>query len=129
MLLHKAHASAKRPAWCIEHIMKVLHSEFDSTKLTAARDVAMSYMARTAHTVKRLKNLPDEAWEKMGESARIHQRQKLREFELAAEAWRQGPYGAIWDGGKIKRQPTEKELGDFEMRQPVKATKPLDFKT
>ena len=122
MLLEKAHASSKRPAWCIERIMKTLHNEFDSEQLTHAREKALSYMARTSCTFKRLQNLPDGAWEKMAEPARLKQRRVLKEFEEAAESWRQGPYGVMWNGGKLKREPTETELAEFKFRLSVQAT-------
>jgi hypothetical protein len=122
MLLEKAHASSKRPAWCIERIMKTLHNEFDSEQLTYAREKAISYMARTSLIFKRLQNLTDETWEKMAEPARLRQRQVLKEFEEAAESWRQGPYGVIWNGGKLKREPTETELAEFQFRLSVQAS-------
>ncbi len=91
MLGHKAYASSKRPAWCIERIIKSLHNEFDSEQLTHAREKALSYMARTSCTFKRLQNLTDASCEKMTEPARPKQRELLKEFEVAAESWRQGP--------------------------------------
>jgi hypothetical protein len=102
--------------------MKSLHNEFDSEQLTHARDIALSYMARTSCTFKRLHNLTDAAWEKMTEPARLKQRQLLKEFEEPTESWRHGPYGVIWDGGKLKREPTETELAEFKFRLSVQAT-------
>ncbi len=102
--------------------MKALHNELDSNQVTHAREKALSYMAKTSCTVKRLQNLPDGAWEKMEDPARLKQRQVLKEFEEATESWRQGPYGVIWDGGKLKREPSETELAEFKCRLSVQAT-------
>ncbi len=41
----------------------------------------------------------------------------LEEFELQAENWSRGPYGAIWNEGNLRRQPTDREIAKFHQRQ------------
>ena len=52
----------------------------------------------------------------------------LREFETFAEQWRLGPYGFIWDGGKVKRKPTRQEFEVFKERRVLNESKAKDPK-
>ena len=124
MLSERAQSSLKRPAWCIAHIMKILEREFDAKKLKGAREKAQKYMAKSALTFKRLRNISVDAWEAMGEAERLKKSDLVKEFELSAEQWRIGPYGSIWEGGKIKRMPTATELTDFKERRVLGGTIP-----
>ena len=116
MLPEKGPGNIKRPAWCIHAIMNILNAEFDELKLKGAYEKALAYMARSALQFKRLKNLTTEEWERMREQDKVKQRTLLSEYELAADEWKRGPYGAIWDGGKLRRQPTDKEIDDYKFR-------------
>ncbi len=86
--------------------MNIMTVEFAATKLKSVREKALKYMAKSSLHFKRLLQTPVEAWERMGEAERLKKRALLRDFESFAKQWRLGPYGFIWDGGKLKRQPT-----------------------
>ena len=105
--------------------MKILRTEFDESKLQGAQEKAVIYMSRSALLFKRLRNISEDSWGRMGEAERVRKRTLLDDFDAEAEGWRRGPYGAIWDGGTVTRQPKEHELTDFTHRQQLKDPKPL----
>jgi hypothetical protein len=77
-------------------------------------------MSRSAIKLKRLQSISEEAWEKMSEEERLTKEDLLKNFQKSAEQWRLGPYGYLWEGVKIKRPPTKKELMKFKERAATK---------
>jgi hypothetical protein len=114
----------KRPAWCTAHILKVLHTEFEASKLNGAELKIDKHIARSVLTMKRLKNMSEEAWQRMSEADRLKQRSLLEEFEYEAENWRRGPYGSLWNYGNLRMQPTNTKIDEYHQRQVKKASKP-----
>ena len=81
-------------------------------------------MAKSVRMFKRLKNISEEACERISEAYRIKQRALLEEFELEAENWRRGPYGTLWNNNNLRKQPTDKEIDECHQRQVQTVSKP-----
>ena len=128
MLPERGHLSLKCPAWCLDEIMNILGEEFDESQLKGARDKALKYMSHCIRMFKCLKNVSAEAWEAMGEVEREKKQAVLHEFESSANHWRVGAYGSIWEGGRLRRKPTGKELSDFKNRVSHVESKPVEPK-
>ena len=126
MLTERSQTGVKRPAWCLDEVMRILGEEFDESLLKNARLRARKYMANCSTTFKRLRSYSPEVWATMGESEREKSTLLLQEFEMSAKVWRLGAYGFIWEGGKLRRRPTAKELTDFQTRMCLKQTKPIE---
>ena len=114
----------KRPAWCIPLISTVLHTEFDASKLKGVEFKIAKHIARCGRVFKRLKDILEEAWERMSEGERLRQRAMLEDLELGAEIWRRGPYGILWISSNLRRQPTKAEIEECIMRHPQTASIP-----
>ena len=127
MLFDRSPPGSRRPTRCIVEIMNIMTDEFPATKLKGVREKALKYIAKSSLNFKRLLQTPAEAWERMGEAERLKKRALVREFKSFAKQWRLGPYGFIWDGGKLKRQPTRQELEAFKERV-MHVSKPKDPK-
>jgi hypothetical protein len=128
MLPKRGHLSLKRSAWCLDEIINILGEEFYESQLKGARDKALKYMSHCIRMFKRLKNVSAEAWEAMGEVERERKSAVLHEFESSANHWRLGAYGSIWEGGRLRRKPTGKELSDFKNRVSYVESKPVEPK-
>ncbi len=113
MLAERAKArDIKRPAWCIPLISSVLQNEFDASKLNGAEFKIVKHINRCGRVFKRLKDISEEAWERMTEGERLRQRAMLEDLEHGAETWRRGPYGKFWIGSNLRRQPTKVEIDE-----------------
>jgi hypothetical protein len=128
MLLELSHADLRRPALCLDEVLRIMSEEFDAIKLIGAREKALKYMSKCALTFKRLRSISAEEWEHMRETERKRKQASLLEFEMSTKEWRLGPYGFIWEGGKLRRKPIGKELADFKQRQSDKENKPIEQK-
>ena len=93
-----------------------MNEEFDENQLKGAREKARKYMRKSAFAFKRLRSYSDEDWESMGEFELEKNKTLLQDFERTANEWRLGAYGFVWDGGKLRRKPTLKELTENKQR-------------
>jgi len=91
MLPERTHAGLRRPAWCLDEILRIMGEEFYASKLIGAREKALKYTSKCALTFKRLRSISAEGWEQTGETEREKKEASLREFEMSAKEWRLGP--------------------------------------
>ena len=78
--------------------------------------------------LKSLKNVSADVWEAMVEVEREKKQVVIHEIESSAKHWRLGAYGSIWEGGRLRRKPTEKELSDFKHMVSHVESKPVEPK-
>jgi hypothetical protein len=114
MLSDRGKGPEKRPSWCIHAIMDLLQKEIDKSELDGAREKAISYMARNALMFTRLNQLNENGWLAMNNKERERKRALFNEFNMSTYAGRQSAYGFMWEIQKIKRQPSAKELAEYE---------------
>jgi len=59
---------------------------------------------------KRLQNMTEEEWLSMSQDSRERKREMLKELKVAAESWKNSPYGYLWIKEGMRRQPTANEI-------------------
>jgi hypothetical protein len=110
MLVDRSQGAERRPSWCIAKIMHELDREFDVSELRGVKEKVITYISRTAVLFKRLQNMTEEEWLSMSQDSRERKREMLKELKVAAESWKNSPYGYLWIKEGMRRQPTANEI-------------------